>query len=308
MTASTQSSRTSRREFLKLVGVTGGVSAVAWATGAAIGMPKPAGDESTAPARNDTLRMVNDLARALRRPIETRRWAMVIDPRRCIGCHACTAACIAENRLPAGVSYRTVPEIESGEFPLVQRFFMPTNCMQCENAPCIEAANGVVPGAMARRPDGIVTIDYTRMQGRAVFTAAAGACPYSGALYFDEGHNWTDNTPTLQPYETLPSDEYDQTWSRQQTKGVTRKCHFCISRIESGLLPACVATCTGQAMHFGDLADAQSLVSDRLRAHKSWRLENGADTSPRVFYIDEPLAVAWPAAAEAPMTCRSCHE
>lgn len=297
-----QNRHANRRDFLKLAGVATGASAVALVAGIPLREEASAAATAAGPSRNDTLRMVADLRRALDRPVETRRWGMVIDTRRCIGCHACTAACIAENVLPAGVSYRTVPEAVAGSFPKVQQFFMPTNCMQCEHAPCIDAANAVVPGAMTRRPDGIVTVDYGKMKGRPVFEAAKKACPYEGALYFDEGRNWTDGTPAVQPYEKAPSREYGRAWSRGETKGTTRKCHFCIERIETGMLPACVATCTGQAMHFGDLADGGSLVAERISQNKAWRLENGAGTSPRVFYLEDSLDEA------AEITCRSCHE
>ena len=53
-------------------------------------------------------RMNTELKRALEKPASERRWVMVIDLRRCIGCHACTVACIAENKLPPGVVYRPV--------------------------------------------------------------------------------------------------------------------------------------------------------------------------------------------------------
>jgi len=168
---------TSRWQFLKHVGVIGGSTAVALTTGVEIKAKEAPSTTTAVPVRNDTMRMVKDLDRTLARPIDARRWGMVIDSRRCSGCHACTAACIAENRLPAGVSYRSVAEVESGTFPTLQRFFMPTNCMQCDNAPCVAAANGVASGAIGRRPDGIVTIDYNRMKGRAVFEAASKACP-----------------------------------------------------------------------------------------------------------------------------------
>jgi molybdopterin-containing oxidoreductase family iron-sulfur binding subunit len=288
---------TTRRQFLKGTGVLAGASAVAWATGATLLDPSAAAADVPA-ARNDTVRMVQDLARALARPIESRRWAMVIDARRCIGCHACTVACIAENSLPVGVAYRTVPIVS----PTVQSYFMPTNCMQCENAPCIAAANAVVAGAMNRRPDGVVTIDYTRMKGRAVNAAAEKACPYSGALSYDAGLAWTAGTPARQPYETRRSPDYGGSWSRAQTKGTTRKCHFCVHRVDAGVLPACVSTCTGQAMHFGDISDGDSLVAELLAGTKTTRIENGAHTSPRVYYVSQPLSDV-PAVA-----CRTCHD
>lgn len=54
------------------------------------------------------VRMNRELKRALEKPALERRWVMVIDLRCCIGCHACTVACIAENKLPPGVVYRPV--------------------------------------------------------------------------------------------------------------------------------------------------------------------------------------------------------
>ena len=39
-----------------------------------------------------------DLQRALKKPRQERRWAMAIDTKKCIGCHACTTGCMSENR------------------------------------------------------------------------------------------------------------------------------------------------------------------------------------------------------------------
>jgi molybdopterin-containing oxidoreductase family iron-sulfur binding subunit len=222
---------------------------------------------------------------------------MVIDVRRCIGCHACTVACIAENNLPPGVTYRTVGEVEDGAYPELRRFFMPTNCMQCAKAPCVGAANKVLPGSMTRRPDGIVEIDYARMKGKAVFEAASRACPYPKSLWYDEGKRYTDGTPAVQPYETQAATEHGRSWSRKETAGTTRKCHFCAQRLDAGLLPACVSTCTGQAMHFGDLEDPKSLVSELLETNKSVRLRADRGTEPAIFYLDD----------DPEQTCLVCH-
>ncbi|MCK7580498.1 MAG: hypothetical protein MZV65_35895 [Chromatiales bacterium] len=53
----------------------------------------------------------------LQKAPEDRRWVMVIDLRKCVGCHACTIACVAENKLPPGVVYRPVIEQERGTYP-----------------------------------------------------------------------------------------------------------------------------------------------------------------------------------------------
>jgi molybdopterin-containing oxidoreductase family iron-sulfur binding subunit len=65
------------------------------------------------------LRMQRELARAMSKPVEQRHWMMVIDTRKCVGCHACTIACIAENKFPPGVVYRPVVTEEMGRFPHV---------------------------------------------------------------------------------------------------------------------------------------------------------------------------------------------
>jgi Fe-S-cluster-containing dehydrogenase component len=35
-------------------------------------------------------------------------------------------------------------------------------------------------------------------------------------------------------------------------KGVAEKCNFCMQRIDQGLLPACVITCLGITLEYGD--------------------------------------------------------
>lgn len=43
-----------------------------------------------------------------------------IDTRQCVGCHACTIACVAENKSPPDVVCRPVVAEESGGFPNVK--------------------------------------------------------------------------------------------------------------------------------------------------------------------------------------------
>ena len=304
-----QDASATRRGFVKAVGV----AALGASTGTTLSLAgsRPAGAAPPAleGGQPETMQMLADLRRALAKKPEDRRWAMVIDTRRCIGCSACTVACIAENNLPPGVTYRTVPDVEVGSYPDLQRAFMPTNCMQCEKAPCIGAANAIVPGAMRKRPDGIVSIDYAKMKGRRVFEAAKKACPYN-ALYFDAGQNHTDGTPAVQQYEKRAVLEYGRRWSRRDTAQSTRKCHFCADRLDVGLLPACVATCTGLAMRFGDGSDPQSLVGETLAAGKGRRLDIESDTSPRVHYVDDWAQPDTPApviANRPRVDCAACH-
>ncbi|MHC4413743.1 MAG: 4Fe-4S dicluster domain-containing protein [Planctomycetota bacterium] len=241
---------------------------------------------------NTLERMIADLARALRRPMKERDWVMVIDLQKCIGCKACTVSCVAENNLPPGVVYRPVVEEEVGSFPSVRKRFTPRPCMQCENPPCTP----VCPvNATYKRPDGIVVVDYEKCIGCRYCIAA---CPYNartadfGEFY---GDGATDASGAMagavaMAYETRPSFEYGRQWRREpgthaSPKGNARKCQFCLHRIETGLLPACVTTCLGGATYFGDYNDDESLVHRLVGSDRMMRLKEELGTEPKVFYL-----------------------
>lgn len=228
------------------------------------------------------LTMQRDLTRALQKPSEKQRWSMLIDTRKCVGCHACTIGCVAEYKLPPGVVYRPVMDIESGKFPNVKRQFLPRPCFQCERPSCV----GVCPvGATKKEPDGIVSINYEKCIG---CRACIANCPY-GARTFDSGEYYTEGTPTLQSYEKAGVFEYGRIWKRDSKSakaiGSTRKCHFCTSRISQGLLPICVTTCIGRATYFGDLNDEKSLIQIILKSNAIYRLKEETGNKPQVFYI-----------------------
>jgi Fe-S-cluster-containing dehydrogenase component len=239
--------------------------------------------ELPAPQPNEDvlIRMMRDLQKALKKPIEQRKWAMVIDLRKCIGCHACTIACVVENKLPPGVIYRPVIDEEIGEFPNVARRFVPRPCFQCENPPCTP----VCPvKATYKRPDGIVTIDYEKCIG---CKYCITACPY-GARSYDFGENYTDATPSLSEIEEAPNFEYHRKWKRtghESPVGNARKCHFCLHRIERGLLPQCVTSCIGRATFFGDKNDPDSLVAELIIKPNVMRLKEELGTEPNVYYL-----------------------
>jgi len=272
-----------RREFLaKALAAAGGTAAFLGVlpTSAA---PIDRDDVGGALADNPMERMLADLRRAMRKPVEQRKWVMVIDLQKCIGCKACTVACVAENNLPPGVVYRPVVEQELGEFPNVSKRFTPRPCMHCDNPPCTP----VCPvEATYKRPDGIVAIDYDACIGCRYCVAA---CPYN-ARTVDFGEFYGDDTPEIMDYETRPSFEYGREWRREpgkhaSPKGNARKCQFCLHRIENGMLPACVTTCLGGATYFGDYNDDRSLVHELVGSDRMMRLKEELGTEPKVFYL-----------------------
>lgn len=238
------------------------------------------------------VRMQDDLFRALEKPAAQRRWVMVIDLRKCIGCHACTIACVAENKLPPGVVYRPVLDEEFGTYPNVTRRFLPRPCMQCDEPPCTP----VCPvNATYKNEQGVVVINYEQCIGcRYCITA----CPYA-ARTFDFGITYTKGMPEAagliigeskaDDYERTSNYEYRREWDRLDDDsspiGNVRKCHFCLHRLVDGMLPACTTTCMGRATLFGDANDPDSVVAEMIAKPNVMRLKEDLGTEPRVYYL-----------------------
>lgn len=247
---------------------------------------------SALPKEDPLVRMQQDMLRAQRdkKPVQ---WGMVIDQSKCIGCHACVVACISENGLPEGVVYRPVIETESGTYPHVARTFLPRPCMQCANPPCVPVCP--VNATWKDANNGVTVIDYTKCVG---CRYCLKACPY-GARVSDFGGDYTAECPSLpvaligregarDGYAAYNAAEYDRNWgtrSKGSPVGNARKCHFCVQRLQTGLLPACVTSCIGRATIFGNLDDPRSLVSELAASPRAWRLKEDAGTQPNVIYL-----------------------
>jgi Fe-S-cluster-containing dehydrogenase component len=191
------------------------------------------------------------------------RWAKVVDHTRCIGCHACSTACKAENGVPLGVHRTYVKSVDVGRFPQVRRAFQVTRCNQCDEPPCVFACP---TGAMAQRPDGIVDFDKRVCIG---CKACIAACPYD-AIFIN------------------PQD------------GAAEKCNFCAHRLDVGLEPACVAACPTEAIFVGDLNDGTSRVAEAVGRDVVAVRRPQKETLPKLFYKGAHQATLDPIAARRP--------
>ncbi|NIO17274.1 MAG: 4Fe-4S dicluster domain-containing protein [Deltaproteobacteria bacterium] len=259
-------------------------------------------------ATGELVRMHEDLDRALQKKKSDRSWVMVVDMRKCIECHACAVSCMAENVTPIGMSYRVVYGVESGDYPDLDRFPMPTNCQHCDDPPCKEACDKHEKEAIKKRSDGIVILNYEKLKKNPkAGEEAVKACPYT-AISLDKGDFYTDGTPNIEPYETREFFENGSKHTRKGKKlsGTIRKCTFCLHRLEAGLIPACVSTCIGRAMYFGDGRDPKSLVSELIGMSGTRRINESFGTSPRVYYVG--YAPRKCCNIVSPASCTLCHE
>ncbi|MHC4955790.1 MAG: 4Fe-4S dicluster domain-containing protein [Planctomycetota bacterium] len=186
------------------------------------------------------------------------RWGFVLEQESCIGCHACTVGCKAENDVALG-SFRTwVKWIETGSFPDTGLHAAVLRCNHCEDAPCVEICPTI---ALHKREDGIVDLDAERCIGCA---SCMQACPYD-AIHIDP------------------------------RAGTAAKCHFCAHRLEVGLAPACVSVCPEEAIKVVDLD--QPGVREELRDRGATIRKGERGTRPQTFYTGahpaalDPLAV-----------------
>ena len=193
-----------------------------------------------------------------RRPgLEGKRFGMLVDMRKCIGCQACTVSCSVENLPPIGQFRTTVLQYEidkpGGAAPAMVS--LPRLCNHCDEPPCVP----VCPvQATFQRTDGIVLVDNERCVGCGY---CVQACPYDARFI---------------NHETQTAD----------------KCTFCEHRLEVGMLPACVESCVGGARKIGNLNDQGSEINRRMAEHKEDLkvLKPGMNTAPRVYYIGLPDA------------------
>jgi len=209
------------------------------------------------------------------------RYVMAADLRRCIGCQTCTAACKQANGTPPGVQWRRVLDIEVGEFPDVQRVFLPTGCQHCANPPCEE----VCPTkATFIKDDGTVQIDYDLCFGCAY---CAVACPYD-ARFRVETQTFAYGDEAM-PHEAQRLNK--------ATIGVAQKCTFCSDVVEAGVArgfkagehpeasPACVNSCITGALIFGDRDDPESGINKLLEQSEYFRMHEELGTEPGFYYI-----------------------
>lgn len=118
------------------------------------------------------------------------KWNVIFDVARCNSCNNCVLATKDEylgNSFPSysepaprlGNLWLTLSRHERGAAPMIDVAHYVETCRQCDNPPCL---NDATRGVVAKRLDGIVTIDPVMARGR---RDIVDACPY-GQIHWNE--------------------------------------------------------------------------------------------------------------------------
>ena len=186
----------------------------------------------------------------------SKRYGLVIDLDRCMGCMGCRIACKLENDLVAssGIRVDTIggPHVDTpaGKYPNLSMYYIPVPCMHCDDPLCMDACP---EEAIYKRPDGIVILDEDKCTGCQL---CFPACPYDALTYDDN-------------------------------RDRVVKCTLCHHRVDEGLEPFCMTCCEAEAIFFGDLNDPESKVSKRISRRNAYNLKPEAGTGPAVYYCPE---------------------
>lgn len=206
------------------------------------------------------------------------RRCLVVDLDRCSGCDSCTVACKFENNINLGNYWNRVLAIgPTGEYPETEMYWLPMQCQQCENAPCIS----VCPTGASYRDDkdGVVLVDKEKCIG---CQYCMYACPY-GVRNFNKEEGVVEKC-TLCNHLTALSD------GNENPEDTSDPEHA---------VPPCVHNCSCGARYFGDLDDPESAAAKAIAAaggegsDRVHALSDPGNANPVARYILSPEIASW---------------
>jgi molybdopterin-containing oxidoreductase family iron-sulfur binding subunit len=284
------SKSSSRRNFLKKVGIGVGAISVTAIAGASLMKGNEAKAKSGKKVKllstdgklvevdQDDIKpakeIVAELKEAARAGLPNRKFSMVIDLARCKNARKCVEACQEGHLLPRDHEWMKLYLLQDDNH--TAKYWFPRPCFHCDKPMCVS----VCPvGATYKRPDGIVLVDNQRCIG---CKFCMTGCPYSARVF-----NWKD------PEIKVPEGHvYDPETNIPAVEGTVGKCIFCADNLRKNELPRCVTACPMGVIFFGDILEDtvtngdetmrfSKLMSDRA----GYRYREELGTLPSVYYL-----------------------
>lgn len=238
-------------------------------------------------------------------------WGMHVDLNACIGCGACSIACMAENNVPV-VGKKQVSRHQEMTWLRIDRYYygeadnpnvvyQPMMCQHCDNAPC----ENVCPvNATNHSSEGLNQMAYNRCVGTRY---CANNCPFKVRRF-----NWLDyTTADIFPANQYPVNHEDVPFGADnltrmvlnpdvtvRSRGVIEKCSFCVQRLQEGKLTAkkegrrlvdsdvksaCQTACPTGAITFGDM-NGHGELSKKLESPLNYIVLEEINVRPSVQY------------------------
>lgn len=155
---------------------------------------------------------------------------VIADPRLCVGCHSCMAACLVKHFVPGDVPMARLNVVSIGN-----GMTTPIVCHHCEDAPCAAAC----PTTALYHDGDRVAVDISRCIG---CRSCVIACPFGAVEIVSR-----QSTARLRDVKLDPVEE-----------SYVIKCDRCVDR-ENG--PACVEACTSHALRLVSDTDFRQTVA-----------------------------------------------
>lgn len=163
------------------------------------------------------------------------QYGFFVDLSRCLGCNGCVIACKQWHGLsPGPVKWMRLYQWEKGSFPNTRIHFLPIMCYHCEVPVCAKAC----PEGAIHKEDkyGAVLVDASKCRGT---RRCWKACPYGSPQFEDD----------------------------RAGVGMS-KCNMCIDRLDRGLKPICVLSCSMRALEFGPLDELRQKYGNLRRVEE----------------------------------------
>jgi Fe-S-cluster-containing dehydrogenase component len=278
----------SRRSFLKKVGIGVGAVSVAAVAGTSVlsGAKLKSGEKIKLLSPDGSLvevdkedikpakAILEELKSEARSGLPDRKFVMVIDLAKCKNARKCVEACQEGHLLPKSHEWMKLFLLQDDKN--TAKYWFPRPCFHCDKPMCVS----VCPvGATFKRPDGIVLIDNQRCIG---CKFCMTGCPYSARVF-----NWED------PKVKVPEGNvYDPETNIPAVEGTVGKCVFCADNLRKNILPRCVTACPMGVIYFGDLLeDTITNSTETVRFSKimhdraGYRYREELGTLPSVYYL-----------------------